>query len=138
LERTALEYGRARLEVVQTSPAQMLFEFGRRAAVEGDLDGAASFLRRAVELDADQVQALRDLGNVLHRQEKLAEAISAYGRALELDPEHEDTRFNLALAFLALENRAAAQRQLAWLEERNSSAAEPLRQAIERFGGGGR
>ncbi len=135
LEKAAREYARGRFEVIRSSPAELLHDFGRRSAAEGRLDEAADYFRRALARSPEHFESWSDLAIVLHRQEKLVEAIAAYGKALALQPEHADTRFNLALAFLGAGDRPAAERQLRWLKEHGAESAEVLEQALERFGG---
>jgi tetratricopeptide (TPR) repeat protein len=130
LEPAAREYARGRLAVVRSAPADLLQEFGRRAAVEGRMDEAEAHFRRALAADPRHFGALSDLGVVLHRQERFAEAAELYGKALALDPEHADTRFNLALAQLALGDRAAAELQLRWLSARGAESALLLERAL--------
>jgi len=116
---------------VQTSRGQMLFEFGRRAAIEGRLEEAADYLRRAVREDPRLVAAHMDLGVVLHRLGRPAEAIPAYAAAVRLDPENDDARFNMALAYLAAGDARSARKQVDALRERGSPLADELERQIE-------
>ncbi|MBQ7412779.1 MAG: tetratricopeptide repeat protein [Alphaproteobacteria bacterium] len=52
-------------------------------------DRAESLFRQGTGADS-----LYNLGNALARQEKIDEAIAAYQQVLELNPDHEDARFN--------------------------------------------
>ena len=82
----------------------------RRAA------GATGKLVRVLALSADNARAWYDKGNALRALANPQRAISCYRRALELDPRHDDARFNLATTLLALERPAEAEvllRQLA-------------------------
>jgi peroxiredoxin len=131
LEQTAREYARGRIAVVRSAPADLLQEFGRRAAVEGRMDEAESHFRRALATDPRHFGALSDLAVVLHREERYAAAAELYGKALALRPDHADTRFNLGLAQLALGDRAGAELQLRWLRSREAESAGVLAQALE-------
>jgi len=135
LAAAAREFARGRLDVVRARPADLLHDFGRRAAAEGRLDEAVAFFRRALAADPRHFDSLFDLALVLHRQERTSEARELYRKALALRPEHVDARFNLALAELALGDRAGAERQLAWLKGRAPELAESLERAVELYGG---
>ncbi len=134
LEELAREYARGRMQVVRSSPAELLHQFGRRAAGEGRFDEALDFFRRALAADPEHFDSLSDLGLVLHRQERLDEALAAYGKALALRPDHADTRFNLALAWLGKGEREPAERQLRWLREHDAASAAVLEEAFRRSG----
>jgi tetratricopeptide (TPR) repeat protein len=49
-----------------------------------------------LELEPENADAWNDLGSVYEITNNATEAISTYGRALEVDPFHEETNFNLA------------------------------------------
>jgi Flp pilus assembly protein TadD len=69
----------------------------------GDLDVAAQNLRRALELDPHSLAALNNLGIVLSREGKPAEAIPLYQRALKVSPKDLATKRNLAVAYFKAE-----------------------------------
>jgi len=135
LAAAAREFARGRLDVVRARPADLLHDFGRRAAAEGRMDEAGAFFRRALAADPRHFDSLFDLALVLHRQERTSEARELYRKALALRPEHVDAHFNLALAELALGDRAGAERQLAWLKGRAPELAESLEKAVALYGG---
>jgi Flp pilus assembly protein TadD len=127
----AREYARERLAVVQSSPADLLHDFGRARAVEGKLDEAIDLFRRALTADPRHLDSLFDLAVVHHRREELAQAVALYQKVLALAPDHADARFNLALALLGQGEREAAARQLAWLEAHREDSAAELRRILE-------
>ncbi len=131
LTSAAEEFSRARIQVLETTPAKLLHEFGRAALERGRVEEAIANFRRAVEADPNHFQAFFDLGFVLHQRGELDEAISAYRAALRLDPEHEDAHFNLALAELVRGDLEGVGRELAWLREKESALASELERAIE-------
>jgi hypothetical protein len=47
-------------------------------------------------------------------------------RAVELEPDYEVARYNLAVAQIALKNRAAALEQYAFLQHSNSDLAQQI------------
>ncbi len=64
-----------------------------------DFDAAAQAFANAATADdpALREQALYSLGNVAYRQGRLPEAVELYQRALEVDPNDEDAKYNLEL-----------------------------------------
>lgn len=86
-------------------------------------------------------KAAYNLGNTRFRQHRLSDAVEAYQRTLELNPNNEDARFNLELAQLLL-NQAAQQSEQQhqseqpeiseWALQRIAEAEELARQA--RYG----
>jgi len=132
LPAAARQYSRGRIEVRQTSRAQLLADFGRRSASQGRLDEAIEILREAIELDPRIFQAHFDLAVIFHRQERLLEAISAYLQALALEPKNDEARFNLGLAYLAAGDLEASRLQLEALKENRSRLAETLEREIVR------
>jgi len=136
LEEAAREYERGDIQVVQKTRAQLLHEFGRDHARKGDFRAAIDSMRQAVREDPDFFQAQFDLGLLLHRNQEPHEAIGAYLRARELDPKHEDTHFNLALAYLETRQFRSARGELAALEELGSALAKTLAEVIEQVEGG--
>jgi tetratricopeptide (TPR) repeat protein len=63
------------------------------------LTQAEEAFRRATRSDDPQLEALAhyNLGNTLYRLDRLDEAVDAYKRALRLDPDNDDARYNLEL-----------------------------------------
>jgi tetratricopeptide (TPR) repeat protein len=83
----------------------------------GDLDGAATLARRRVEVLPSSGQAWQQYGLILVRQNKATEAVSAFGRATELDPMDVLHRHNLA--------------QSLWLLGRHDEAITQYRHALK-------
>lgn len=63
-----------------------------------DYARAEQFYRIATESDSSYSLAFFDLGNVLDELKRIPEAITAYRRAIELEPRYADAHYNLALA----------------------------------------
>jgi len=82
-----------------------------------DYESAEQSFGRVLSMADDDALAQRtyyNLGNTLYYQGRLSEAVGAYERALEIDPEDEDTRHNLEFVKRELERRrqeAEQQRQ---------------------------
>jgi len=62
-----------------------------------DLDGAVTYLRRAIALKSDEPPVLLALGIALQLTNRLAEAIDAFRQAIEADPDYELAYNSLAL-----------------------------------------
>jgi Flp pilus assembly protein TadD len=73
---------------------------------------------------------------VLHSLGRRPEAIEAYRRALELDPEDARTRLNLGLALLESGRSEEARLEAEALRAFNEEAARHLLERIEAAGGG--
>ena len=67
-----------------------------------DLQGAEAALIQALENADDNmiVEAYFNLGNVYHYMGQYARAVEAYQEALLIDPDDEDTRYNLEITLL--------------------------------------
>lgn len=72
------------------------------------LDDAISALKRALQMDADNVDALGTYGEVLVQSGRPQDAIPVLERAVKLSPEAPRLHYWLALAYSSTSNRAAA------------------------------
>ncbi len=133
LEDVAREYGRTAFAVVTKTRAEMLHEFGREYAAQGNTAGALDAFRKAVDEDPEYFQARFDLGVLLQRDGQLHDAISAYVSALRIEPDHIDANFNLALAYIGTRQLRSAERQVERLRELGSSLAEELVPFLEKL-----
>src|SRR5438445_4354836 len=73
-------------------------EEATQALKRGDNVSAEKGFRRALEIDPNSLQALNDLGIVLARMGRPAEAIPFYQKALTIRPDPA-TKRNLAIAY---------------------------------------
>ena len=73
----------------------------------GQPEQAVAQLRLAAQLDPSDAGTLSNLGVTLDAMGRVEEARDALSRALQVDPNHVDARFNLARLMLVRENRAA-------------------------------
>ena len=126
LADTAREFARTAFEVVTRSRAELLHEFGREYAAQGNFDGAIDAFRSAIEADPDYFAARFDLGILLQRKGESHEAISAYVNALRIEPDHIDAHFNLALAYLKTRQILSAERHHRRLTDLGSALADQL------------
>lgn len=74
----------------------------------GRFSEAEEAYNAAVQIDPRIWQTHFNLGNLFWRQKKFSFARDAYVRALELNPADADIRYNLAVTYLALEDRTNA------------------------------
>src|SRR6185312_13040723 len=70
----------------RTRTASLDIAEGRAALAHGSIDEAAQKFRHAVQLEPEAADAQQSLGSVLEKQGKIAEAVAAYKKALELNP----------------------------------------------------
>ena len=62
---------------------------------KNDYRGAEAAIREAIRIFPDDAGAHRNLGLILEKRERLADAIRSYREALRLDPNHSKARINL-------------------------------------------
>ena len=79
---------------------------------KGDNDAAAEDLRRALKIDPHSIAALNNLGIVLSRIGRPAEAILLYEEALKVRPDDLATKRNLAIAYFKSQHYSPAWRLL--------------------------
>jgi len=97
-----------------------LWKRGNDAYLRGDYPAAVAAYQ---QLDRQQIVSAElqfNLGNAYYRQGQLGRAIWSWERALALDPDHEDARYNLAQARKLEETRVhdkieGAEREPAWV-----------------------
>lgn len=75
---------------------------------------------------APNAENLNNLGVVLLEMRRYKEAISVFNRALEITPENESVRYNLAIAQLAFKDKKAALEQYSFLKKTNTDLARKL------------
>jgi Tfp pilus assembly protein PilF len=114
--------------------ASALTSLGSLALSVRQLDRAAAWLRAALAQAPNDAAALEQYGLVLMLKERPKEAVTAFERATQLDPASASAAYNLAVAHLGFDDRAAARR---WLDEAlrrqpNYEAAQRLRAQLGR------
>jgi arylsulfatase A-like enzyme/Flp pilus assembly protein TadD len=95
-------------------------------------DRAAAELRAADRAEPDNPVVLANLGIVLSDAGRSAEALPSLERAISLDPDFHEARFNLAVAYARADRRADAAREAAELLRRMPADA-PQRFEIQRL-----
>ena len=76
------------------------FEKGNSLYEEMKFEEAAEEYEKALELEADNVDVMSNLGVTYYRLGKLDEAIEVYNKAIATAPEDADIRSNLAAAYV--------------------------------------
>jgi tetratricopeptide (TPR) repeat protein len=82
------------------SPAQTFLNQGVSLGKSGDLEAAATNLRKAIELDPNYAEAHFNLGVALGDLHQIDQAMAAFGRAIQLRPEYAEARHALAMVQL--------------------------------------
>lgn len=77
-----------------------------KAAEKGDLAEAQKLLEQAVEIRPEGPEAWTNLGTVYLRQEKNSEAVAAYEKVLELQPDNTVVAYNLGITYHTLGRKA--------------------------------
>ncbi|HUP25095.1 MAG TPA: tetratricopeptide repeat protein [Thermoanaerobaculia bacterium] len=99
------------VDLTPTMRAAAALQLGNLGLERGELRAAEARYRAALELDPGLAEAHRNLGTLLGRSDRFAEAAAELARALEREPENHETRFGEAMALvLAGDYAAAAQR----------------------------
>jgi Flp pilus assembly protein TadD len=101
-------------------------------AVARHFDAAAAELRAADRSEPDNPVVLANLGIVLSDGGRPSEGITPLNRAVTIDPDFHEARFNLAIAYARAGNRVEAARQAEELLRRLPSDA-PQRPEVERL-----
>ena len=130
LEAAAEQLRSARVQTRQVGQVELEVEFGKTLLGQGSFEQAAGHFRAALALDSEAVDAWKGLGYCQHRLQDRGAAREAYERALELDPEDDRNRANLALVLIELGDKQAAQDQLEELIARGSAYAETVSERL--------
>lgn len=107
--------------------AASVFERGVQQLSRGDLDGAEKSFRDVLATQPNHIGALGNLGVVYSRQDRPADAVAVYSRALKLAPKEPGLLLNLGLAHLKLDQYTAARP----LFERIAAMGKPSPQVRE-------
>jgi tetratricopeptide (TPR) repeat protein len=75
------------------------FALGALLALSGQLPKAETFLERAVEIE-ENGEAWSLLGTIAYERGRLKQAIDAFQKAVRLDPEDEESLYQLGLCYL--------------------------------------
>jgi tetratricopeptide (TPR) repeat protein len=97
---------------------------GDRAAARGDLAGAATAYRRALEVTPDHARLLLKLANAERDAGRLSDALATYRRSVALDPRESLIHVNLGIALAAAGDSSGA--IAAWEAARRVNRFDPL------------
>ena len=128
------QQGAAALEQGDAAGAAELFEDPewRSAALyrSGEYEAAAQMLQ-----GQDDGRSQYNLGNALARANRFEESIAAYGRVLEIEPDHEDARFNRELVEKLLEQQQQEQQQQEQQQQEQQQQQQPQQEQASQGGG---
>lgn len=91
--------------VAEPENALLYFNVANAYARSGDVDSAVTAYQQAIQRGDAALSALAyyNLGNLYFQQQQYIAAVDSYQQSLMLMPNREDTRFNLELALLYIE-----------------------------------
>lgn len=112
--------------------APVLFNAGVLAEAQGDLRGAESAFREALEIDRDRVEAAGNLSAILIRRGEAAEAIPLLLHAVQVRPSHDVCWNNLVVAYLEVGDERAAGRTAADAQRRGAKIDPGLLEELHR------
>ncbi len=110
-----------------------LLRLAGKARLELGHTDAAGYLRRAAELDADDADTWRDLGDALISIGRAAEASEALGRALQLRPDDTEALVDLGHVAYAAGHTEEAIASLRRAREHDPDNASVLRALVEIY-----
>jgi Flp pilus assembly protein TadD len=114
------------------NPQGSAFERGRIQIHQGNWDRAAGLFEKAVAENPRDFKALTLLGYSLRYAGRLDEAITAYNRAVKINPGYADVREYRGKAFVMAGKREAAMADYRALLIIGSPLAEDLKEAIDK------
>ena len=91
-----------------------------------DLGKAFRAFEEAAALAPNYVPAICGMGTVRYQKKRYKESAAAFRRALELEPDNQTLRYNLAVAELGNKNKTAAVNQYSFLKQSNPDLAQQL------------
>ena len=92
----------------------------------GKEDESITILAQAAQSTPPLAEAMNALGVVYYKKKRFDDAVAAFKNAVEVSPDLLEMRFNLAVAQLALRNRAAAISQYNIIKAGNPKLADKL------------
>ena len=115
-------------EMRRTGPLEgdSLRNYGLVLLWTGRLDDAESTLQSVLQGMPGDPGLLNGIGMLRYEQKRYEEAAAAFKQAVEINPTLSQVRFNLAMAQIAMKNKAGALSQYHFLEESSPKLAEEL------------
>src|SRR5712692_5824927 len=101
-----------------------------------DLTQIAALLKKSISLDPSLAEAHLQLGNLYSEQQKYADSIPEYQRALELNSDLADAHYRLGQAYVRTGEKERAQEQIhvyQKLRERHLAELDKQRAEVRQF-----
>ncbi len=80
------------------------YQRGKNAYMNGELENAKEYFRKAIEIDPVYSDSYNGIGLLYYQNENYDKAIEYYKKAVEINPEHEKAYGNMGLAFHIMGN----------------------------------
>jgi tetratricopeptide (TPR) repeat protein len=91
--------------------------FGRIALLQNNTDAAFAHFRKALDLNANEVEAQMGMARVLTIKEKPEEAMKYLTQAISADPLNAAAHYRLAVAYRSLHKTAEAEKEMKLFQE---------------------
>ncbi len=108
----------------------VLFNYGRLLAEEGQNQRAIELLQKAREIDPENSAATQLLSNLYIKEGKTAEALDMMQRAIEQDPENATLYFNKAILHIQLAQNLDGDEQQDQAQQQYDQAIQAMEKAI--------
>ncbi len=95
-------------ELARKETAQMRYDIGLGALVDGNLNKSISEFREAMSLDPQNSRYHYALGNAYLRNQQTEQAVAELRKAVEIDPRYSDALNDLGVAYFTQQNWSAA------------------------------
>ncbi len=95
----------------QPGNAEIHHQLGILYRSAGDLAEAERYLRESTRLEADRSDYWNDLGTILKNRDKMEDALAAYDRSLEINPQLAEALYNSANVLVELKREKEALRR---------------------------
>lgn len=100
------------IKISNDHSAQARTSLGMMLMHRGDLEGAFTHLKRAVEIKPLQTETLFALGHVAYKLKKYADAVDAYRKCVNVEPNDHEPWNNLSASFVHLNRPVQAQKTI--------------------------
>jgi tetratricopeptide (TPR) repeat protein len=112
LHHTDLEKASVHLKILErdhADQAEVCAALGQRDALRGDLDGARSWLQRALASEPEHFGALLQLGKLELQMDRPQDAVKHLSRAAQLRPSASDVHLGLSSCYSLMANKTQAE-----------------------------
>jgi len=122
---------------LDSTNADNWYNLGVVLSNDKDLPAAIEAYRRVIAINPRHARAVNNMGALLGASGRMEEARDAYLRAVQLTPNAVEPRMNLALAYLRLGDKAAAEEQRKVIQRLDPDAANKLPELLRGAGEAG-